>query len=412
MATDDDQRETSETAARKRAAPTIDLDPSDVTDTTPGAEDKSAQSSSDKARTGWRARFGGRAKDPKDESGETVIAAAPVPSRIILAAVFSAAVVALLVSGLWNVISPGNSDPDIPPAQTSTIEDLNTRVTHLEDKPAAPADMSAVTKRLDALDASLAAIQKDVTGLREQMQSASAKIADLEKAAALQASAKTALAAAPAAAPAPDLSGVEGRLSKLEQQLVAAGAEAAAAAAKSASKPQQDDTPLRRALAASALDQAVQQGLPYAAALTTASKLSGGAPALKPLEPFAATGVPSADALSRELLAQLPKLQPAHEDKPAANGWLDHLRNSASRLVRVTRIDTTGADRAALLARLKTAAERSDLQQAENIVAQLPEQDRKALQGWLDKVHARAAALAASRAFNQTAAAALSSSSH
>jgi hypothetical protein len=412
MATDDDQRDTSEAAARKRAAPTIDLDPSDVTDTTPGAEDKSAQSSSDKARTGWRARFGGRAKDPKDESGETVIAAAPVPSRIILAAVFSAAVVALLVSGLWNVISPGNSDPDIPPAQTSTIEDLNTRVTHLEDKPAAPADMSAVTKRLDALDASLAAIRKDVTGLREQMQAASAKIADLEKVAALQASAaKTALAAAPAAAPAPDLSGVEGRLSKLEQQLVAAGAEAAAAAAKSASKPQ-DDTSLRRALAASALDQAVQQGLPYAAALTTASKLSGGAPGLKPLEPFAATGVPSADALSRELLAQLPKLQPAHENKVAANGWLDHLRNSASRLVRVTRIDTTGADRAALLARMKTAAERSDLQQAENIVAQLPEQDRKGLQGWLDKVHARAAALAASRAFNQTAAASLSSSSH
>ena len=57
MTTDDDQHETSETAARKRAAPTIDLDPSDVTDTTPGAEDKTAadQSSADKTRTGWRA---------------------------------------------------------------------------------------------------------------------------------------------------------------------------------------------------------------------------------------------------------------------------------------------------------------------------------------------------------------------
>lgn len=402
MATDDDQRETSEAAARKRAAPTIDLDPSDVTDTTPGASDNSTAgpSSSDRARTGWRARFGGRGKDPKDESGETAAAAAPVPSRIILAAMFSAAVVALLVSGLWNVISPGNSDPDIPPAQTSTIEDLNTRVTHLEDKPAAPANMSAVTKRLDALDASLAAIQKDVTGLREQMQSASAKIASLEKTAAETPAEKT--------APAPDLSGIEGRLSKLEQGLVAAGA---AAAAKPAPKPQ-DDTALRRALAASALDQAVQQGLPYAAALATASKLSGDAAALKPLEPFAATGVPGADALSRELLAQLPKLQPAREDKPVATGWLDHLRNSAARLVRVTRIDNAGTDRAALLSRIKAAAERNDLPQAEGIAAQLPEQDRSALQGWIDKVHARAAALAASRAFNQTAAAALSSSSH
>jgi hypothetical protein len=232
------------------------------------------------------------------------------------------------------------------------------------------------------------------------MQETSAKIATLEKAAANTPAEKT--------APAPDLSGIEGRLSKLEQELVAAGA---AAAAKPAREPQ-DDTALRRALAASALDQAVQQGLPYAAALATASKLSGEAAALKPLEPFAATGVPSADALSRELLAHLPKLQPAREDKPATNGWLDHLRNSASRLVRVTRIDNAGTDRAALLARVKTAAERSDLQQAEGIVAQLPEPDRSALKGWLDKVHARAAALAASRAFNQTAAAALSSSSH
>src|SRR3569623_1908639 len=403
MASDGDQHETSEAAARKRAAPPIDLDPSEVTDTTPGAEDKTAadQSSADKARTGWRARFGGRAKDAKDESAETVVAAAPVPSRIILAAVFSAAVVALLVSGLWNVVSPGNSDPDIPPAQTSTIEDLNTRVTHLEDKPSASADISAVTKRLDALDASLAAIRKDVAGLREQMQAASAKIADMEKVAA---------SAAPAekAAPAPDLSGIEGRLSKLEQELVAAST---AAAAKPAHEPQ-DDTALRRALAASALDQAVQQGFPYAAALATASKLSGEASALKPLAPYAAPGEPSAAALSRELQMMLPKLQPAREEKPAAAGWLDHLRNSASRLVRVTRIDNAGTDRAALLARMKAAAERGDLQQAERIVAQLPEQDRDVLKGWLDKVHARAAALAASRAFNQAAAAALSSSSH
>lgn len=402
MATDDDQRETSEAAARKRAAPTIDLDPSDVTDTTPGSEDTSAagQSSSDKTRAGWRPRFGGgRAKDSKDEPGEAMIAAAPVPARVVLAAMFSAAVVALLVSGLWNVISPGSSDPDIPPAQTATIEDLNTRLTHLEGKPGASADLGPVTKRLDALDASLAAIQKDVAGLREQMQAASAKIAALEKAVADTPNEK--------AATGPDLSGIEGRVSKLEQQVVTAEA------AKPVVAPQPDDTALRRALAASALDQAVQQGLPYAAALATVSKLSGEASgALKPLEPFAATGVPGADTLSRELLAQLPKLQPAREDRAATTGWLDHLRNSASRLVRVTRIDNAGADRAALLSRMKAAAERGDLQEAQKIVAQLPEQDRNVLAGWIDKVHARAAALAASRAFNQTAAAALSSSSH
>ena len=401
MGIDDDQRETDETAARKRAAPTIDLDPSDVTDTTPGAEDKDAagKSSSDKAHTGWRARFGGwRKKDPKDESGETVSAVPVVPSRIILAAVFSAAAVALLVSGLWNVLSPNNPDPDVPPAQTATIDDLNTRVRDLEDKPSAPADTAALSKRLDVLDVSLTAIRKDVAAVREQMQASSAKIAALEKFAALNASAAKSTVA-------PDLSGVEARLSKLEQQSVAI-------AAKPEPKPQ-DDTALRRALAASALDQAVQQGLPYATALATAMRLSGEASGvLKPLEPFAATGVPTADALSRDLLAQLPKLQVAHEETPAASGWLDRLRNSASRLVRVTRIDDAGANHAALLSRAKAAAERNDLREAQEIVAQLPDQDRKALQGWVDKVHARAAALAASRAFNQAATAALPSPSH
>jgi len=403
MGTDDDQRETSEAAAPKRAGPTIDLDPSEVTDTTPGAEDKAAagESSSDKPRTGWRARFGGKSSSKdKETSSDSASAPAVVPSRIILAAVFSAAVVALLVSGLWSVLSPNNSDPDIPPAQTSTIEDLTTRVTNLEDKPATPADTSALAKRLDALDASLAAIRNDVTALRDQMKDASAKIAALEKFAALESSAARSAAA-------PDLSGIEGRLSKIEQQIVSAEA------AKPTAPPPPDDTALRRALAASALDQAVQQGLPYATALATATRLGGGTvDALKPLEPFATTGVPSADALSRDLVSQLPRLQVKREDTQAANGWIDRLRNSASRLVRVTRIDDAGSDRAALLAQAKTAAARSDLQQAERIVAQLPESDRNALQGWIDKVHARAAALAASRAFNQAATAALPSPSH
>jgi len=394
MATDDDQRETDETAARKRAAPTIDLDSSEVTDTTPAAEEKAQ---ADTTRAGWRSRFGGwRSSKDKPEPGEAIPSAAVVPSRIILAAVFSAAVVALLVSGLWNVLSPSNSDPDIPPAQTATIEDLNTRLTNLEDKPPAPVDTRALTKRLEALDGSLAAIRNDVKTLRERMQDASVKIGALEKA-----------AAAEKAAPAPDLSGIEGRLSKLEQQVVSAEA------AKPIAPPPPDDTALRRALAASALDQAVQQGLPFTAALATVSRLGGGpTDMLKPLEPFAATGVPSAAALNHELLSQLPRLEVERENVPAASGWLDHLRDSAARLVRVTRTDNSGSDRPALLSRAKAAAERGDLQQAEGIVVQLPERDRGVLQGWADKVHARAAALAASRAFNQAATAALPSSSH
>lgn len=405
MSTDDDQRETIETAGPKRAGPTIDLDPSEVTDTTPGAEDRAAASAApkDKARKGWR--FGGerapKDKDKdKDESEEAVSAPAASPSRTILPAIFSAAVVALLVSGLWNVLWPNNSDPDIPPAQTATVDDLNARVRTLEGRPVVSVDLSPLTKRLDALDGSLAAIRGDVTALRKQMQEASARIAALEKSAALE-------SAAAKSAPAPDLSGIEGRLSKIEQQIVSAEA------AKPIAPPPPDDTALRRALAASALDQAVQHGLAFAPALATAARLGGGTDdALKPLEPFAVTGVPDADALSRDLLAQLPRLQAPRESTPAASGWLERLRDSALRLVRVTRIDGAGTDRAALLARAKAAAERGDLQEAQKIVAQLPQTDRSALQEWTAKVQARAAALAASRAFNQAATAALPSPSH
>lgn len=401
MSTDDDQRETIETAGPKRAGPTIDLDPSEVTDTTPGAEDRAAASAApkDKARKGWR--LGGeRAPKDKDESEEAVSAPAASPSRTILPAIFSAAVVALLVSGLWNVLWPNNSDPDIPPAQTATVDDLNARVRTLEGRPVVSVDLSPLTKRLDALDGSLAAIRGDVTAVRKQMQEASARIAALEKSAALE-------SAAAKSAPAPDLSGIEGRLSKIEQQIVSAEA------AKPIAPPPPDDTALRRALAASALDQAVQHGLAFAPALATAARLGGGTDdALKPLEPFAVTGVPDADALSRDLLAQLPRLQAPRESTPAASGWLERLRDSALRLVRVTRIDGAGTDRAALLARAKAAAERGDLQEAQKIVAQLPQTDRSALQEWTAKVQARAAALAASRAFNQAATAALPSPSH
>jgi len=80
--------------------------------------------------------------------------------------------------------------------------------------------------------------------------------------------------------------------------------------------------------------------------------------------------------------------------------------------VKVTRVDDNGTDRAALLSRATTAANRNDLKQASEIVAQLPEPDRTALQGWIGKVQARGTALAASRAFAETATAALPPSPH
>ncbi|MEI9925678.1 MAG: hypothetical protein WDN50_21595 [Bradyrhizobium sp.] len=58
------------------------------------------------------------------------------------------------------------------------------------------------------------------------------------------------------------------------------------------------------------LDVSVRQGEPFAAALTAAKSLAANAATLKPLDEFAASGVPSAAILSRELLTLVPKLSP------------------------------------------------------------------------------------------------------
>ena len=118
-----------------------------------------------------------------------------------------------------------------------------------------------------------------------------------------------------------------------------------------------DDTALRRVVAAALLDLSVRQGDPYAAALTAAKSLSPDPDALKPLDGFAATGVPNAaqsqprtaDAGAKTVAARRRRMR-----RPA--GIVDRLQAGASRLVRIERTDATGNDRGAVIARVTAAA--------------------------------------------------------
>lgn len=383
---------------RKRPAPTIDLPPSEVTDTTPKAEHAQADAVPETPRSGWRARFGGA--EPQSTTEDSVHDTPPaheeIPSsaKTILISALSGAAAALIVGGAWVALTPTSSDRDAPSPQTVVLDALNTRVTKLETKPSippAPLDDGALVKRLNALENEVASIRKDVAGLRAQSETTTANIASLKSISGNN-------------PPAQDLSGIEDRLSKLEQT-IAAPAEPPHAA----NLP--DDTSLRRAVAATSLDQSVNQGAPFAAALTAAVKLNEDGATLKPLEAFAATGVPTASALARELLALLRPLEAERTSLPASAGWIDRLRASALSLVRVTRVDEQGSDRAALLVRAKAAAQREDIAEANNLIMQLPDADRAKLQVWIGKVDARDAALAAVRQFAQDAAAALPKSS-
>ena len=63
-----------------------------------------------------------------------------------------------------------------------------------------------------------------------------------------------------------------------------------------------NDRPVRFALAASALRAAFERGEPFAAELAAVKPLTADAQTLAAIEPFAASGVPSAATLGRELL--------------------------------------------------------------------------------------------------------------
>jgi hypothetical protein len=212
----------------------------------------------------------------------------------------------------------------------------------------------------------------------------------------------------------PDLSAIEEHIAKIENAVRAQAAEIAQQASKiaetkaAAARPA-DDLPLRRVVAAALLDVLVRTGDPYQAALASAKALSPNADALKPLDQFAATGVPNTAKLSGELLTLVPKLSPAPSPDTATTGSsiVERLQAGAAKLVKIERTDTSGSDRGAVVARMTAAALRNDSNEARRELKTLAPADRAAAQAWLDKADARDAALAASRQLATDAMAAL-----
>lgn len=281
---------------------------------------------------------------------------------------------------------------------------------------AAPAEPDAgVTRRLDALEKTIASLRDDISAASERSAQLSAAVNALKLA---PAAGEAPAGDASAAAPATDFTEVNAKLAQLEAALKALPpappavdlapindrlAKLDAAVAK---PPTFDDTTLRRVVAAMLLDSAVRQGEAYGPLLEIAKPL--GKDELKPLEVFATTGVPSATALCRELIALLPKLIPGYDPLDSTASIVDRLQAGADRLVRIQRPGSGGSrDRSVVLARMIAAAHRNELAEAQRELSSLDPSERIAAQGWLDRANARDAALAASQKFAAAALAAL-----
>jgi hypothetical protein len=306
----------------------------------------------------------------------------PVIAAAVAGAGAAAAVLAVAWYLGWNTASPLPA----PPPDTAAINGLAARIASVESKTNAPQPAvpdAAAAARIETLEKSSASLRAELAAARAQSEKLTALVNDMK-------------AAPREPSPPPDLSAINERLAQLEHNLRAQGTEIAQENAKPA-----DDMPLRRVVAASLLDAYARQGDPFAAVLAAAKSLSTDADALKPLDGFAASGVPNSVTLCRELLTLVPKLTPPAPENPAAGagGIVDRLKAGASQLVRIERTDVAGNDRGAVIARVTAAALRNDSNEARRELNTLPPADRAAAQSWIDKADARDAALAASRQF-------------
>jgi hypothetical protein len=360
----------------KREPPTIDLEAIEITDETPnpdvGAKDTSSV--------------------PRPSAGRV--------SAVIIAAISGASAAALVLGVAWFTGWPEAVPPAVPAApqvNSSVIDDLAARVAGVETKikapaaPVSPVSDPATAARADALEKSLAALRTEIAGQRTQSEELAAAVNEVKS------------TPRETSAPPVDLSAINERLAQIER----ASRAQTAAIAQESSKPA-DDVPLRRIVAAALLDVLVRIGDPYPAALAAAKALATNPDALKPLDGFAVSGVPSNAALSRDLLTLVPKLSPPAQDNAATGaGLVDRLQAGAAKLVRIERTDTIGTDRGAIVARVTAAGLRNDVAEARRELNTLAPVDRAAAQAWLDKCDARDAALATSRQFAAEAMSAL-----
>jgi hypothetical protein len=271
-------------------------------------------------------------------------------------------------------------------ADPKALDELTRRVAKLEaaasSTPPTAASDPALAARIGALEAEVKAMAETIGNLRRRDDEVLAAARDARARADASAAALAELTQKIPAATAAERSQLEALANRVT------------AVERSEKAAESGDRAVRLALAATALNNAVERGDAFAAELATAKALGADAKLVAALEPFARSGVPSAAALAR----QFSELAPSLQASGAREGVLARLQVNAEKLIRIRRVDEpAGSDAGAIVARAEAKVSRSDIAGAVSELAQLAHDARAPAEAWIKSAQARIAAIDASR---------------
>jgi hypothetical protein len=392
---------------RPRPAPTIDLKAKEVSSRPAGGDKPASKKPEPAAPEAPKEKAAEKpaAKDkPPEKPAELPRAAAapppdapadarPLHMRPMVWVAAAGAAIAVFGLGVWLGTSLMNRDEQLTQvtARLGKIEAVlanapatDTAIKTTDTAMKATADnVASLGKRVDELAAGM----RDVR-TRAENAAASADVAQKAADAAQKSAANV-----PGSAQANiDAEALSNRIAALEQSTRSSDREQAAQAA--------DDKVSRRAVVASALRDTVERGSPFTAELAAAKIFAADANALAPLEPFAASGVPSVASLARELSTLAQPMMKAIGEPVRTGSVMEKLQAGAEKLVRIRPVgETAGDDPATVVGRIEAKAARNDVAGALAELNKLPPAVRAPAEGWMKRAASRDAAIAAGRQF-------------
>jgi inner membrane protein len=398
---------------RRRKAPTIDLEATEIEGTAAQAAAADQAKSAAPGRTLWLSANIPWPAIVAGAAGGAIIAQLFLVASLFIARDGDVSGLDARLARVEGELRDGPSRP--PPAGTDrkTLDELASRLAKLEAAVATvrPTSDAASANRLSTIEGDLKALTEAVgiLGRRSDEVTTAAREARQRADSTAAALAELTQRSTPPAADVAARDKIEGELQKLTNRLAAVEGAEKAIETDLAKRAESRDRPGRFAVAATALNVAVERGQPFTAELAAVKSLAADPKLSAPLEPFAASGVPTTAALARELSALMPSLLAAAGTPPRDGSFLEKLQANAEKLVRVRPLDAAaGRDPAAIVARIEINASKGDLAGALAELADLPPAARAPAGAWIDKAQGRSAAVEASRRLAADALAGLS----